>query len=358
MAKLGSYLAVVLCKSEYEQVMPKPTTGFLLYLDGRKSTPAALPAPAVFDDFRNDSEKEAARGACFNVNKAALDDERSANEAKAAADAASQALSKNPADNSLQATAKSKAAAAQIARQKADDSRVAARATYVLAYYLDPGLVTNNETKDSWLQLLQSPWRQGDVAVSVGPAAGAWPSQAGIKFERLNYGWLAGWAALFVAAVAIFLKYGLDSIRDTGTLAPAFAGAKNTFSLGRTQMALWTFLVAGALMFIFMVTWNQNTITSGVLVLLGISAGTTLLAAVAEGPPAPQPTKGFFSDLLTDGTGPAVQRLQMLLFTVILAVIFVVKVINGLVMPEFDPTLLALMGISNGTYLGFKLQGR
>jgi len=46
------------------------------------------------------------------------------------------------------------------------------------------------------------------------------------------------------------------------------------------------------------------------------------------------------------------------LFTVILAVIFVVKVGSSLAMPDFDATLLALMGISNGTYLGFKLQGK
>jgi len=124
-------------------------------------------------------------------------------------------------------------------------------------------------------------------------------------------------------------------------------------------MAIWTFLVGGALAFIFIVTWNENTITAGVLVLIGISSGTTLLAATADGPnPTPQVTQGFISDLLTDGTGPSFHRYQMLLFTAILAVIFVVKVGSSLAMPDFDATLLALMGISNGTYLGFKLQGK
>ena len=54
------------------------------------------------------------------------------------------------------------------------------------------------------------------------------------------------------------------------------------YSLARTQMAVWTFLVAGALAFLFLVTWNENTISSGVLVLLGISFGTTLIAATAD----------------------------------------------------------------------------
>jgi hypothetical protein len=35
--------------------------------------------------------------------------------------------------------------------------------------------------------------------------------------------------------------------------------------------------------------------------------------------------------------------------------IFVVSVYIHLDMPDFDNQLLALMGISNGTYLGFKL---
>ena len=47
-------------------------------------------------------------------------------------------------------------------------------------------------------------------------------------------------------------------------------------------------------------------------------------------------------------------RLQMLVWTVILGIVFVLKVLSNLAMPEFDATLLALMGISSGTYLGFK----
>jgi len=75
-------------------------------------------------------------------------------------------------------------------------------------------------------------------------------------------------------------------------------------------------------------------------------------------PQIPQPTKGFLTDLLTEGTGPSFHRYQMVLFTVILAVIFVAKTASSLVMPDFDITLLGLMGISSGTYLGFKLQGK
>jgi hypothetical protein len=47
-------------------------------------------------------------------------------------------------------------------------------------------------------------------------------------------------------------------------------------------------------------------------------------------------------------------RLQIGIWTLVLAVIFARSVYRDLAMPEFDATLLGLMGISNGTYLGFK----
>ena len=42
-------------------------------------------------------------------------------------------------------------------------------------------------------------------------------------------------------------------------------------------------------------------------------------------------------------------------FLLSLGVIFVASVYKDLAMPEFNATLLGLMGISSGTYLGFKV---
>jgi hypothetical protein len=166
---------------------------------------------------------------------------------------------------------------------------------------------------------------------------------------------------LFVPAIILFVKYARksDIIRDRGELEPkpGAPAQRKAYSLARTQMAVWTFLVVGMLVFIFLVTWN-GALSSGALVLVGISFSTTLLAATAERPPKPRATQGFVTDLLSDGDGPSFHRCQMVLFTIVLAIIFVLKAVSTLVMPEFDPTLLALMGISSGTYLGFKLQGK
>lgn len=59
----------------------------------------------------------------------------------------------------------------------------------------------------------------------------------------------------------------------------------------------------------------------------------------------------FDRDILSDANGVSIHRFQMVLWTVVLGGIFIYEVLTRLAMPDFDPTLLLLMGISNGTYL-------
>lgn len=63
---------------------------------------------------------------------------------------------------------------------------------------------------------------------------------------------------------------------------------------------------------------------------------------------------GFLRDILADTTGYSFHRFQIFAWTIILGIIFVSAVYNSLNMPEFSPTLLGLMGLSSGTYIGFK----
>ena len=62
----------------------------------------------------------------------------------------------------------------------------------------------------------------------------------------------------------------------------------------------------------------------------------------------------FFLDLLRERSSVDFHRFQMMTWTLILGVVFIFGVFQQLAMPKFDATLLALMGISSGTYLGFK----
>lgn len=66
------------------------------------------------------------------------------------------------------------------------------------------------------------------------------------------------------------------------------------------------------------------------------------------------PSKGFFKDIMSDSGDVSFHRLQIIIWTIVLGIIFVSSVYDRLAMPEFSGTLLALMGISSGTFLGFK----
>jgi hypothetical protein len=65
-------------------------------------------------------------------------------------------------------------------------------------------------------------------------------------------------------------------------------------------------------------------------------------------------SKGFIRDVLRDASGYSFHRFQIFAWTIVLGIIFVSSVYNNLTMPEFSATLLGLMGLSSGTYIGFK----
>jgi hypothetical protein len=69
---------------------------------------------------------------------------------------------------------------------------------------------------------------------------------------------------------------------------------------------------------------------------------------------APTVSSGFLRDILSDGSGYSFHRFQIFAWTIVLGIIFLSSVYNNLTMPEFSPTLLGLMGLSAGTYIGFK----
>jgi hypothetical protein len=48
-------------------------------------------------------------------------------------------------------------------------------------------------------------------------------------------------------------------------------------------------------------------------------------------------------------------RFQLAAFTLVLAGVFVLGVYDDLAMPEFNTTLMGLLGLSAGTYLGLKI---
>jgi hypothetical protein len=65
--------------------------------------------------------------------------------------------------------------------------------------------------------------------------------------------------------------------------------------------------------------------------------------------------RNFMYDILGDNGNISFHRFQIAVWTLVLGIVFVMHVLGELAMPEFSATILGLMGISSGTYLGFKL---
>ena len=205
---------------------------------------------------------------------------------------------------------------------------------------------------------------------------------------------------MFVFAY-FFLVKSTAALRD---------GKGGYYSLGKSQMVFWGLLVVLTFTGLWLLTGTMERIPPQVLILLGISGATGLSAivignskkdtqiaehqaeitklreeqqnletikltaaasfpSVSEArlveikakiaelslPPAPAQSAGFWQDICNDGTGMSFHRVQVVIWTVVLGAVFIRSVANGMSMPEFSETLLALLGISNGTYLGFKI---
>jgi hypothetical protein len=254
-----------------------------------------------------------------------------------------------------------------------------------------------------------------DVALALG---GSPPNFGGARvafnaFPKLQTMFGAVFMAGLLAAFFLLAQKS-DILRD----APAPPGEpRRSYSLARCQMAWWFFIVVASFHFIWIITGDRDTLTSGELILIGISAATGMgaflldsskrdqrqalitektalttriaeiaaaLAAVPAPAPAdadalrveqlqkqtrseaidvalsnlpspPGPSERLYLDILRDETGISFHRFQMAAWTIVLGFVFVVTVYRTLTMPDFSPTLLGLMGISAGTYIGFKI---
>jgi hypothetical protein len=202
-------------------------------------------------------------------------------------------------------------------------------------------------------------------------------SKAEILLDVIPHGIFVFALVLIAALLAGFLALAVksDLLRDSG---PAATGtARKPYSLSRTQAAWWFFLIIASYVFIGIITGDfSTTITGTVLALLGISAGTVVGSAFIDAgkaaavPPPAQAGAGgaaapavrpaavseyWWIDILSDANGVSFHRFQIAAWTVALGIIFIVEVWQVLAMPTFDGSLLGLMGISAGTYLGLKI---
>jgi hypothetical protein len=221
----------------------------------------------------------------------------------------------------------------------------------------------NGDNKDVWEPLLRYPFahktRQVKASVGLKGESNA-DSSATFTLVVVAWVWYAGfWLGIILIFLAAFfwlaIKHSL--LRDG---PPIDANTPRPWSLGRCQMAWWFFLIVIAYIVIWLISGDQDTISGSLLGLMGISSGTALGATLIEANSnaAPRKSSGhFLTDILSEADNQiALHRFQIVVWTIVLGIMFVVSVSNDLTMPEFSGTLLTMMGISSGTYLGFKLE--
>ena len=162
--------------------------------------------------------------------------------------------------------------------------------------------------------------------------------------------------SLVVTLLAIFLMYRrTDLLRCVPESTPPVG--RKTYSLALSQMLFWTVLVLGAFVFIWAATGDVDTLTDSVLILMGVSSATALSARVIDTTKTNPPelsSGSYWKDILHGTTDFEPHRLQIVIWTLVLGIVFVCSVWADLTMPVFNATLLTLMGISSGLYLGFK----
>jgi len=131
------------------------------------------------------------------------------------------------------------------------------------------------------------------------------------------------------------------------------------FSLGRLQMAWWFLIIIAGVSLMYVSTGTLFQIPDSVLVLIGISVATGGIGYAIDNrkPPTalPPASNGLLRDMASDTLGDdTFYRWQMLVVTILLGLVFIIELVRNFVMTDFDMTMLGLMGISSGTYLGFK----
>lgn len=276
----------------------------------------------------------------------------------------------------------------------------------------------DSDEKRAWVLIFTEARRQpnGVVPISVGLPKELQPFASEAFISLRIYPWYTPFVIvglLLILIEVLVLGWKSDLLRDVTRGRPP-APAKAPYSLGRVQMAWWFCLVIAAYIYICLITKEINILTGTAMALIGISAGTGLasvfvdnqkiadeenqkislqsersvvqarIAALTAAAPAsgtPEalelqdrqkrlaeinallnkfpavrvtPSSKGFLDILKDGEGLSFHRFQIAVWTVVLGLVFIKSVFVDLVMPEFDTTLLGLMGISSGTYIGFK----
>ena len=199
------------------------------------------------------------------------------------------------------------------------------------------------------------------VSVSVGFEGDAIAIPTLVKGEKaftlalVQESWLFTCMIVLGILIVLFVALAVQSnlIRE----GDADADGKKPFSLARTQMAAWFILIISAWLLLYAIKHTIATIPESLVALMGISSATglgSILVTSNSTTLRQKKRERFIMDILSDGQGISLHRFQVFAWTVVMMAVFIRQVWSYYRMPTFDTNLLLLMGISSGTYIGYK----
>jgi hypothetical protein len=195
------------------------------------------------------------------------------------------------------------------------------------------------------------------------------------KFRIYSGYRVVAFGMIYLAFVVIFFCFAWvpNLLRDPD--GPIRNG-KHVFSLSRCQLAWWFFVILAAWLFLLVTTSSLDTLNQTALIVTSIGSGAAVGGALAtkvrdtvtdktlakEEVDLGQRPRGFKTglgavlyDLLSDRDTVGFHRFQLLVWNVILGGVFFWQTCDSFSMPEFNATLLGLLGLSAVTFVGIKM---
>lgn len=224
-------------------------------------------------------------------------------------------------------------------------------------------LVTFNVRVPDNLPLRQPPWSWVNPGAPIGLRVLAFGPQTLTIDSSVQLAVAsqlrAGVASLVMLSLVVLIcLFVLSNRQPLRLLAECSKHNTGRYSLANFQIMLWTVLVLYSLCYVWYATGEILSISSGVLILLGIS-GTTSVAShgleAMQNSRVPDTRAAAWIDLITTDGRFDPMRFQMLGFTLFTWLYALVSVLKSEGLPEIPEHLYLLMGISSSSYVASKV---
>lgn len=193
-----------------------------------------------------------------------------------------------------------------------------------------------------------------------------------------NVEWGAVISVIVVIVIFVIVDRGIHRYKKGQLLRSILQDKEGYYSLTKFQFLSWTVVFLFSLLWVYLVRMQGGVLTpiqalpTNTLVLMGINTGSALSSSAIRGWPGKEEGRKDFWGILysEDHHRPDLTRVQFFVWTVASIVIYVFILLGlmfgpylfnfppvslqTLSIPDVDPSLVTLMGLSHTAYVGAK----